>query len=196
MNDLHITNAMPEFFAKWRSEGIKGIHVHDMQLETNTVEDWVSEGRTAEAWNAHFGRYCIFLLYPDFETPMFGHSSSELITVEPDYDGFRTEVERQLRERFGENLVCNWSFDGNELEIGYPDALKSNAEPEQAEKPKVSMGEALNTFFKAAEADTPTHDDEIYLLRKGLTNLAAKLDPETVSDALKAALTQFREEME
>jgi hypothetical protein len=61
----HIHDETTKMLAKWKKEGFKGVRFFECYVENvNTLEDWLSDGRTAEEHADFIKDYVVFIAHP------------------------------------------------------------------------------------------------------------------------------------
>ena len=111
----HIQNEATAMIADWKKNGFNGVSFVECYMEPAKWEDWESDGRSREEYEAFVEGYAIFVAHPDL---YIDHEpSSKYETVEVDWFGFDRELQAEMKRRLGDDITISHYSGCNEYEI-------------------------------------------------------------------------------
>lgn len=111
----HIQNEATAMIADWKKNGFNGVSFVECYMEPTKWEDWESDGRTREEYEAFVEGYAIFVAHPDLYSDH--RPSSKYETVEVDWFGFDRELQAEMKRRLGDDITISHYQGCNEYEI-------------------------------------------------------------------------------
>lgn len=111
---IHIQNAATQMIDEFKKSGFNGVRFDDCRMEPARLKDWLSDGKTEDEFNAFVEGYACFILTPITYMPS-GDTKYDVSYF--DESKFEADLEAEMRRRFGDDVIINYSDGCHEYEI-------------------------------------------------------------------------------
>lgn len=111
---VNINDEVNEMLRDWKVNGFNEVSFSELRDETNSLEDFLSDGLTEQEYETFTRNYSVFIASPDLDVD---YDDQPYTSTKVDMDRFVEDLQAEMKKRLGDDIKITYRSGCREYEV-------------------------------------------------------------------------------